>query len=389
MREKIRILATVGLVLVGTLGIGLGGASPIAAVSSISYQNLGYPWWPSASAVNVGQFDWGYVSCPSNDANCFALRSTTSGASCAPGASGCYGEADPWAYYLRNCTSFVAWYLANHNIPFSDFNFSSYGVGNGSQWLQDAQSSPWNSRLTTGSTAEVGSVAVSVPNNHVMIVTAVNSDGTITVEEYNQDLNGDGDIQNAMPSALGINGYIYYNSVPGSTTGGGGGGGLSISESSLAGGAVGEPYSAPLTASGGSGGYEWGLASGNLPAGLGLTTQGDISGVPDESGLSSFTVRVTDSSGATATANLSITIGPSSLLYFYTGSDGAVHIWDWNGSEWLNQSLGGGVQAGTSPSAIYESDGSILVFYVGTDDGIHLLLWNGTDWTQQDSWGSS
>ena len=133
-----------------------------AAGATVSYQNLGYPW-SGAPAVNVSQFDWGYTSCPSNDSSCFALASTTSGSSCSAGSSGCYGEADPWAYFLRNCTSFVAWYLANHNIPFSDFNFSSYGEGNGDQWLQNAQSSPWNTQLTTGSTPEVGSVAVSSP----------------------------------------------------------------------------------------------------------------------------------------------------------------------------------------------------------------------------------
>jgi surface antigen len=236
--------AVVGVVLLGALSIAVGESSPVAAsTASISYQNLGYPWY-SASVVNVGQFDWGYTSCPSNDPGCFALDSNTSGASCTAGSSGCYGEADPWAYYLRNCTSFVAWYLANHNVPFSDFNFSSYGLGNGNQWLKDAQSSRWSTELTTGSSAEVGSVAVSVSNDHVMVVTAINSGGTITVEEYNQDLNGDGDVQTATPTTLGISGYIYYNNVPGSTTGTGSGGNTpppSISGTSPAGATEGTP----------------------------------------------------------------------------------------------------------------------------------------------------
>jgi surface antigen len=211
------VSTTLLLAPIDASGFGVSSAY-VGQPHTISYQNLGYPWY-GATAVDVAEFDWGYATCPSNDTACFVLRSTTSGATCNQGSSGCYGEADPWAYYLRNCTSFVAWYLANHNVPFSDFNFSTEGEGEARQWLQDAQTTPWNTRLTTGSNPEVGSVAVSVGKDHVMVVTAVNIDGTITVEEYNQDLHGDGDIQTASPSAMGVTGYIYYNNVPGSRTG--------------------------------------------------------------------------------------------------------------------------------------------------------------------------
>jgi surface antigen len=252
-RGRVTLVLLVAASLFATAGLVIGKASPPAARAGItlassrgearalaplagaavaeatattsgtvSYQNLGYPWY-EAPAVDVSQYDWGYPSCPSNDSGCFALASTSTGASCSAGTSGCFGEADPWAYYLRNCTSFVAWYLANHNVPFSDFNFSSYGIGDGGQWLQDAQSSRWNSKLTTGSTPEIGSVAVSVSNDHVMVVTGWNpTSNLLTVEEYNYDENGDGDVQSATPAAMGVSGYIYYNNVPGSTTGSGG-----------------------------------------------------------------------------------------------------------------------------------------------------------------------
>jgi len=53
-------------------------------------------------------------------------------------------------------------------------------------------------------------------------------------------------------------------------------------------------YSTSLAATGGSGSYTWSLFSGTLPAGLSLSAAGVISGTPSGSGLSNFTVQVTD-----------------------------------------------------------------------------------------------
>lgn len=85
---------------------------------------------------------------------------------------------------------------------------------------------------------------------------------------------------------------------------------MSISVTSLPDGAAGKAYSATLTATGGTTPYSWSLASGALPAGLGLSTAGDITGTPTGAGASSFTVKVADSSSPeqTATKALSITI---------------------------------------------------------------------------------
>ncbi len=85
---------------------------------------------------------------------------------------------------------------------------------------------------------------------------------------------------------------------------------LSITTSSpLPSGTVGVPYSTTLAATGGTPGYTWALASGALPSGLSLSTNGTISGTPSSSGTSDFTVRVTDSASATTTKPLSITVG--------------------------------------------------------------------------------
>src|SRR5450756_776271 len=88
---------------------------------------------------------------------------------------------------------------------------------------------------------------------------------------------------------------------------------LGITTSSLPAGIVGVAYSQALGASGGTPPYTWSVASGSLPAGLSLAAGGTISGTPGTAGSSSFTVRVTDSASASATAALSLTINPPAL----------------------------------------------------------------------------
>jgi len=90
-------------------------------------------------------------------------------------------------------------------------------------------------------------------------------------------------------------------------------GDLKITTASLPNGVVGSSYSATVTASGGTTPYIFSLSSGNLPAGLSLSSAGTISGTPSTSGTSTFTAQVQDSGNPkeTATATLSITIGAS------------------------------------------------------------------------------
>jgi len=103
---------------------------------------------------------------------------------------------------------------------------------------------------------------------------------------------------------------------------------LSVTTTSLAAGTVTAPYSAMLTATGGSGsGYSWSVSAGTLPAGLTLATSGALSGTPTAVGTSNFTAEVTDSSNATATANLSVVIAAAGPLtaYEFTGDTSPVH----------------------------------------------------------------
>jgi hypothetical protein len=95
---------------------------------------------------------------------------------------------------------------------------------------------------------------------------------------------------------------------------------LAITTTLLPSGQVNAAYSQELTATGGVSPYTWSLI-GSLPAGLSLNGAGVISGTPSGlAGTSNFTVTVTDSAAATATANLAITINGVTPLTITTTS---------------------------------------------------------------------
>jgi hypothetical protein len=88
---------------------------------------------------------------------------------------------------------------------------------------------------------------------------------------------------------------------------------LRITSDQLPRGSVGAAYSQSIGASGGQTPYAWSLEAGGLPEGLLLSHSGIVSGTPERAGTSSFTVRVTDSSNASVTSTLSLTINPNAL----------------------------------------------------------------------------
>ena len=106
---------------------------------------------------------------------------------------------------------------------------------------------------------------------------------------------------------------------------------LQVTTTSLSSGTTNVPYnSQQLTASGGQPPYVWSLASGLLPPGLSLSTNGVISGTPTVAGTSNFVVRVTDSAMGTATQALSLVVStistsvtfavtPAAVSNFYNG----------------------------------------------------------------------
>jgi len=160
---------------------------------------LGYPW-SDATTLNQSTYDWGYSPCPSNDTGCKLFKYTKNGVE--------YGESDPWGYYLRNCTSYVAWKLSSLGVS------SSYltGLGNGGQWYDKAAN---KSGLTRGTSPMVGAAAVKPTSKtdqfgHVAYVESVNSNGTITVSEYNRDLHGNGGTRTGTATAMGFTEFVYF-----------------------------------------------------------------------------------------------------------------------------------------------------------------------------------
>jgi hypothetical protein len=87
---------------------------------------------------------------------------------------------------------------------------------------------------------------------------------------------------------------------------------LTIRTTSLPNGTVGFPYTGRLQAFGGVSPYTWSVSSGSLPSWANLdSAAGIISGTPNSTGTSIFTVKVSDSQAtpASATQQLSIAIG--------------------------------------------------------------------------------
>jgi Putative Ig domain len=84
---------------------------------------------------------------------------------------------------------------------------------------------------------------------------------------------------------------------------------LQISTSSLPNGEVGDSYDSPIVATGGTPPYQWSIASGALPSGLGInSSSGVISGQPSAAGTFSFAVGVQDSSANKSSAQSQMSV---------------------------------------------------------------------------------
>ncbi|HEU5374122.1 MAG TPA: CHAP domain-containing protein [Ktedonobacteraceae bacterium] len=120
-------------------------------------------------------------------------------------------------YAYRNCTDYVAWKLQSLGVPDS----KTRGLGNGGSWYDNAP----NNSLSRGTTPQVGDAAV-VPSStpgyggygHVAYVEAVNYDSngnvtTITVSEYNYDLQGDYNTRTGKPADMNFTEFVHFGSL--------------------------------------------------------------------------------------------------------------------------------------------------------------------------------
>jgi surface antigen len=142
-----------------------------------------YPW---SGAQNVGYSAWGYSTCPSNAPQCMDLTQVDNGVT--------YGIADTWGYAFRNCTSWAAW--AVHDRDGVDV---PRGLGNGDTWATNASSD----KITVNTTPAAGAVAQwndagwNFNFGHVAYVEEVNSSTSITIEQYNGQID-----QNNNPTGV-------------------------------------------------------------------------------------------------------------------------------------------------------------------------------------------
>src|SRR5450759_1296656 len=122
---------------------------------------------------------------------------------------------DPWKFYNRECTSFVAWRLNNTNgVAFNDF-YGGPQWGNASNWGVAARSVG----ITVDNTPAVGWVAWNATNGgadgsegHVAWVANVEANGTVDIEEYNANIVGGYDIRYGLSTAS-FSGFIHVRDL--------------------------------------------------------------------------------------------------------------------------------------------------------------------------------
>jgi len=102
---------------------------------------------------------------------------------------------------------------------------------------------------------------------------------------------------------------------------------IAITPATLPAGTGGAAYSQALSASGGSGGYTYNLASGALPPGIALSSSGTVSGVPTTAGSYNFTVSATDGFGFSGSRAYTLTVAaPTIAITPATLPDGQANV---------------------------------------------------------------
>lgn len=94
--------------------------------------------------------------------------------------------------------------------------------------------------------------------------------------------------------------------------------GLTITSTTLPDGKVGTAYSASLAAQGGTAPYTWSITNGTPPPGIIISTAGAVNGTPTFPGTLTFTMRVQDSAGASASATLVMNVLSSTTVTIST-----------------------------------------------------------------------
>lgn len=112
-------------------------------------------------------------------------------------------------YAYRNCTDYVAWKLQSLGVPDS----ATRGLGNGGQWYDNAPAGKKSLVPKAGSAAVQQSTGQG-DFGHVAFIESVNSNGTITISEYNFSGNGTGGTRTGTPGSLGFTRFVDFGLNP-------------------------------------------------------------------------------------------------------------------------------------------------------------------------------
>jgi surface antigen len=108
---------------------------------------------------------------------------------------------DPWRFYNRECTSFVAWRMNSANgVDFNNF-MGGGRFGSAYHWDDNARSLGY----TVDQIPARGAIAESDREGHVAWVASV-GDGVVTIEDYNYSAPGEYDVRTVPTST-----YIYIH----------------------------------------------------------------------------------------------------------------------------------------------------------------------------------
>lgn len=94
------------------------------------------------------------------------------------------GGLSPLGYYYRECVDFVAWRL-NRDVGSTSapWRYTWHNLASGSAYMWY---SAWTSHGWPTSSTPVSGAVAWFPYNHVAYVKSVNADGSVNIEEYNQ-----------------------------------------------------------------------------------------------------------------------------------------------------------------------------------------------------------
>ncbi len=143
--------------------------------------------------------------------------------------------------------------------------------------------------------------------------------------------------------------------------------------SPLPAGTNGTPYAQTFSATGGSAPYSWNVTSGALPAGLVLSTNGNLTGTPTTNGSFNFTVQVTDATNATSAAAFALMVSaPPSTAYPWKKYLGANTAAGFGTAPW-HSTIRGGYPRGSNRASMNSTvDPALLDTVLAVSDWINL-----------------